>query len=268
MEQKDYYKILGVESDADSGKIKEAYRKLAFKYHPDRNRENPGNSEKMKSVNEAYAVLSNPEKRKEYEALKRQYGSSAYHHFRNNYSEKDIFSGSDIFHIFDEMTKAFGFRNPDEIFKEFYGRGYQSFEFKRPGFFAKGYFFFGGFPGGQKPAQMELPLKGTLGKLTGYVMGQITGSRIPVTGSHINETITLTPDEAEKGGPYAWFFKNQSKKLVVKIPPGIREGQKIRLTGLGEKGKGGGKPGDLYLQVKIKKPLLKKMKKFLTGLTR
>ncbi len=58
MEQNDYYQILGLDKDASQKQIKEAYRKLAFKYHPDRNKEHPETAEKMKRVNEAYAVLS------------------------------------------------------------------------------------------------------------------------------------------------------------------------------------------------------------------
>ena len=120
MSQRDYYQIIGVDINAGSKQIKEAYRKLAFKYHPDRNKENPEASEKMKNVNEAYAVLSNPAKRREYDVLRQQFGSSAYSHFRKNYSEHDIFSGSDINHIFEEMARAFGFRGFDDIFRESY----------------------------------------------------------------------------------------------------------------------------------------------------
>ena len=88
MAQEDYYQVLGVEPEATDQTIKEAFRKLAFKYHPDRNRENAAAVEKMKQVNEAYAVLSNPAKKREYDTLKNQFGSSAYSHFRNNYSEQ------------------------------------------------------------------------------------------------------------------------------------------------------------------------------------
>ena len=136
MAQEDYYQVLGVDQNATDQQIKEAFRKLAFKYHPDRNKEDPAAVEKMKKVNEAYAVISNPAKKREYDTLKNQFGSSAYTHFRNNYSEQDIFSGSDVNHIFEEMAKTFGLRGSNEIFKEFYGRGYQQFEFKNPRVFA------------------------------------------------------------------------------------------------------------------------------------
>ena len=101
MEQKDYYKILGLDKDVGQKQIKEAYRKRAFKYHPDRNKEHPESAEKMKRINEAYAVLSQPEKRREYDMLRHQFGSSAYSQLRKNYSEQDIFTGSDINQIFE-----------------------------------------------------------------------------------------------------------------------------------------------------------------------
>lgn len=265
MEQKDYYQILEVDSKADQKQIKEAYRHLAFKCHPDRNREDPQSAEKMKRVNEAYAVLSDPQKKHEYDAMKEQFGSSAYSQFRKNYSEQDIFSGSDIHHIFEEVSKAFGLRGFDEIFKEFYGPGYRTFEFKKPGITGGGFFFFGRLGRGGHP-KMQLPLGGALGKLSRFILKQISGAAFPEKGADTNDVIRLTPQDALKGGPYAYFHKKRSKKLVVKIPPAVREGQKIRLAGMGEDGKDGGTPGDLYLTVKIKRPLLKQMKNLLSGL--
>ena len=140
MTQRDYYQTLGVDKNATTKQIKEAYRNLAFKYHPDRHKEDPEAAEKMKIVNEAYAVLSSPEKRREYDSMRQRFGSSAYSRFRNDYSEQDIFSGSDINHVFEEMAKAFGFRSFDDIFTEFYGKEYRRFEFKKPGFLPEGLF--------------------------------------------------------------------------------------------------------------------------------
>jgi len=263
MKTVDYYQILGLSQKADSKQIKEAYRELAFEHHPDRNKENPESAEKMKGINEAYAVLADPQKRRDYDAVRQQYGSSAHSQFRKNYSEHDIFSGSDIQHIFEEMAKSFGFRNFDEIFKEFYGPGYRTFEFKKPGFTAGGFVFFGRFGRSNHRQQPRLPLKGTLGKLSRYLFKQISGADMPEKGADINDVIQLTPQEALKGGPYAYLLKKKSKKLIVKIPPGVRDGQKIRLAAMGEDGKGGADPGDLYLKVKIKQPLLEKMKKMI-----
>jgi DnaJ-class molecular chaperone len=265
MEQKDYYQILGVDSEADQKQVKEAYRHLAFQYHPDRNKEDPQSAEKMKRVNEAYAVLSDPQKKRQYDAMKQQFGSSAYSQFRESYSEQDIFSGSDIHHIFEEVSKTFGLRGFDDIFKEFYGPGYRTFEFKKSGLAGGGFFFFGRLGRGGHP-KMKLPLGGALGKLSRFVLKQISGAAFPEKGTDTNDVIQLAAQDALSGGPYAYFHKKKSKKLVVTIPPAVREGQKIRLAGMGENGQDGGAPGDLYLTVKIKRPLLNQVKNLLSGL--
>jgi len=264
MSQEDYYQVLGVDQDASKTKIKEAYRQLAFKHHPDRNRENPAAAEQMKKINEAYAVLSNPTKKSDYDNLRTQFGSSAYTHFRNNYSEQDIFSGSDINHIFEEMARSFGFRGSNEIFKEFYGRGYQRFEFKKPGVHTRGYVFRGRSQTGQQHP-MPFPVGGNLGKIIRLVVQKVSGVQLPQNGADIDEHLYLAPQQALQGGPFAYYLRRQSKKLVVKIPPGVREGQRIRLAGMGEKGKAGGKAGDLLLKVHIRKPLLKSIKDFFAG---
>lgn len=267
MEQKDYYQILGVEKEASSKRIKEAYRELALKYHPDRNRDNPENIEKMKLVNEAYAVLSNPSKRKEYDSFKERFGAGAYSQFRHSYSEHDIFNGSDIFRVFEELAKSFNLRGYDEIFKEFYGPGYKKFEFKQPGLFVRGFVFTGPF-GSKNRNDPKISSPGSLGKLSRYVFKKLTGAEIPEDGHDIHDSIDISPELAKEGGPYAYFHSRKSKKLLVKIPSGVREGQRIRLSEMGEDGKGGGKPGDLYLKLRIRKPLLKKIKDFITDLTK
>jgi DnaJ-class molecular chaperone len=265
MSQNDYYHILGIDQKASPKQIKDTYRKLAFEYHPDRNQKNPEAAEKMKQVNEAYAVLSNPVKRREYDAMRQQFGSSAYSRFRQNYSEQDIFSGSDVNQILEQLARAFGLRGFDEIFKEFYGKGYRHYEFRKPGFFAKSYYFTG-------PRQSRglndsgLPLRGGIGKLTRFFLKQFSGIELPEDGTDLNDIIRLSPELARQGGPYAYYFREKDKKLVVKIPPGIKYNQQIRLTGMGKDGKGGGKAGDLYLKVRIRKPLLQRLKDFLAKL--
>ncbi|MGD9138006.1 MAG: DnaJ domain-containing protein [Desulfobacterales bacterium] len=262
MVKEDYYQVLGLDKNATAKQIKEAYRQLAFKFHPDRNKENSGAVEAMKKVNEAYAVLSNPAKKNEYDSLKNQFGSSAYTHFRNNYSEQDIFSGSDINHIFEEMARNFGFRGSNEIFKEFYGRGYRQFEFKKPGFSAKGIFFSRPASGSGYRQQTNIPFGRNCGRLSRFLLHRISGLQLPEDGIDVHDHLYLNPQQALNGGPYAYYLRHKSKKLVVKIPPGIRDGQQIRLTAMGQDGKGGGKPGNLLLKVHIRKPLLKSIKNF------
>jgi DnaJ-class molecular chaperone len=257
MAQGDYYKVLGVDQNATDQQIKDAFRKLALKYHPDRNKDNPVAVEEMKKVNEAYAVLSNPTKKGEYDSLRNQFGSAAYTHFRNHYSEQDIFSGSDINRIFEEMARAFDLRGSNEIFKEFYGRGFQQFEFKTPRGFARGSVF--GDPS-KAGTRGPFPFGGKKGKIARYLLQKISGVQLPEDGADINENLYLSPEQALQGGPYAYYLRRNSKKLVIKIPPGVRPGQRIRLAGMGQEGKGGGKPGDLFLKVHIRKPLMKPLK--------
>ena len=92
----DYYKVLGIEKNADAEAIKKAYRKLALKYHPDRNPNNPAAEEKFKNISEAYAVLSDPGKRKQYD----NFGSDQ---FSQKFSREDIFRDFDINQILRDM---------------------------------------------------------------------------------------------------------------------------------------------------------------------
>lgn len=263
MPDMDYYQTLNLPENASDKQIKEAYRRLAFRYHPDRNQD-PESSARMKAINEAYAVLSNPDKRKDYDAVRRQFGATAYGRFRSTYTEHDIFRGSDINRIFEEMASAFGFRGFEEIFKEAYGDGYRGFEFKRPGFAARGFIFTG------KPRKRGTSQSGGrplfAQKLSRYLLRRLTGVELPERGTDVTETIVLTGREAREGGPYPYSYRRKSKKLVVNVPPGLREGQRIRLAGMGEDGAGGGGPGDLYLNVKIHKPLMEKVKDFFASL--
>jgi DnaJ-class molecular chaperone len=257
----DYYQILGLEPDADPQRIKEAYRKLAFRYHPDRNDKDPSASENMKRVNEAYAVLSNASKRREYDMLRRRFGSSAGEQFRGTYSEKDIFSGSDINAVFEEMARAFGLRGFDEIFKEFYGRDRGHFEYRRPGYYAKGFFFTGPLRRGTSHRRQGAH-PGGLGKIPVYLLKKFTGLQLPENGRDIEDTIVLEPEQAFQGGPYAYYHRQRSKKLVVKLPSNARSGQRIRLVGMGEAGRHGGGDGDLYLKIRLRKHWLRRLKDF------
>lgn len=268
--QKDYYQVLGVEKDASPQKVKEAYRKLALQYHPDRNKENPSAVEKMKEINEAYAVLSDPKKRKDYDTFHDQYGPYGYDRFKQRYSEQDIFRGSDINQIFEEMARAFGFRGFEEVFRESYGQGYHSFEFQRPGVSGRGFIFFGpgfGSRHGSIPRRdrQEIPVSsdifpGTLGKVARYFLKKTLNIAEPRRGKDLEDAIYLDPQQAFEGGKGKYFHRKRSKELIVNIPPGMKGGQKIRLKGMGDPGKDGGEPGDLYLKVKIKKALLERVK--------
>jgi DnaJ-class molecular chaperone len=266
MNSKNYYQILDVEKEASPQKIKEAYRRLAFQYHPDRNRENPSAVERMKEINEAYAVLSDPKKRRDYDTFHEQYGPYGYDRFKQRYSEQDIFRGSDINQIFEEMARSFGFRGFEEVFKESYGRGYHTFEFHRPRASGRGFIFFGpGFGRGQQqgiPFSTEI-FPGVLGRFIKYLLKKTHGLREPERGKDLEDTIYLNPGQARGGAKGKYLHRKRSKELIITIPPGIKEGQKIRLKGMGTPGSNGGEPGDLYLRVKIKKPLLERARELL-----
>lgn len=274
MSQKDYYQILGVGADDSQQRIKDAYRRMALKYHPDRNRDNPAVAETMKEINEAYAVLSDPKKRREYDSLRQQYGDFAYDRFRQGYSEQDIFRGSDINQIFEEMARAFGLSGFDAIFREFYGTEYRSFQFNRPGFSGRGFVYFS--PLGRRSPQAQghaagegqyglssLPLGGIIGKAAKYLLKKIWAVEWPERGKDLSDVITIDPMQARMGTEIRYFNRGRSKDLLVKVPSGTREGQRIRLKGMGADGKGGEESGDLYLRVRVKGSLLRKIKDFL-----
>lgn len=277
MDTKDYYKILEIMSSADTAEIKKAYKKLAIKYHPDRNPDDAAAAEKMALLNEAYAVLSNPDKRREYDRLKERFGADAAGRFRQSNTYEDILRHSDIEKIFQEISDNFGIRGLNELFKV--GGNVNG----------RGFFFFGTFGGtphkgfGERGATHHLhgdqrgffqgapssknELKGPkkiLGNVGNTILKKAVDSLLGVSAGDLNlhDTIVLSPSHAKEGGPYAYYHKQRDKKLVVKIPPNVKEGHKIRLKGAGNEDSSSGQKGDLYLTVNVKKTLFAKMKGF------
>jgi DnaJ-class molecular chaperone len=260
MEQKDYYDILGLPKDSGPKQIRDAYRRLALQHHPDRNRDNPEALDRMKQINEAYAVLSDPLKRKEYDAIRQTYGSSAYDQFRQTHSDQDIYKNSDIQQIFEELSRAFGFRSFDDVFRESYGAGYRMFEFRRPGAFGR--IIVGGL-GGRPAGANSVPPDGYLEKTIRYVLKKKWGIELPERGSDVMDFIIISPDLAQRGGKTPYCCSKTGRKLLVKVPPSTRTGQKLRLKGMGEPGRGGGEAGDLFLKVHIGSSLIEKAKDFI-----
>ncbi len=265
MSQKDYYEILGVSQKATQQEIKNVYRGLAFQYHPDRNKEDPQAAERMKEINESYAVLSDQKKRREYDALRDRFGSSAYGEFRQNYSEQDIFRGSDINQVFEEISRVFGFRGFEDIFRESYGSGFESYEFRRPGFFGRGFVFKTPYGRGSNDDTRPSP-GGGLGRLVRLGLKKMWGVELPEKGRDWHDVITLSPHLAREGGKIQYVHRRKSKELVVRIPAGIRAGQVIRLRGMGGDGKGGGEPGDLFIKVRIRGAFFQKLRDFVRRL--
>ena len=263
MDQKDYYEVLEVDREASPKKVKEAYRSLAFQYHPDRNGGGTDALERMKMINEAYAVLSDPAKRKQYDNLRQTYGNSAYNRFRDGHSEEDIFRGSDINQLFEEISRSFGFRGFEDVFREAYGSGYRTFEFRRGNVFGRGFVWSSGMKRGA-------PLTGTqkgvfpwlLLKLAGYAFKKITGVQTQQEKDRYDQ-LTLTSLQASTGGKVPYTDKESSRDLLIAIPPGVTHGQTIRLQGLGYHNGNAAAPGDLYLKVEIVRPFLQKIRDYL-----
>ncbi len=221
---KDYYKILGVYKKATLEEIKKTYRQLALKYHPDRNKGNKEAEEKFKEINEAYAVLSDPEKRRNYDT----FGAEG---FRQRYTQEDIFRGFDI----GDILKEFGFGTSD-IFSTLFGGG-------RSGGFR--YTTFTG-PFGQHTTGGE-----------GFDAADYfsrSGAR-PSKGRDMIYDLTVTLEEAAGGAkkPISVQRDGKIEQISVKIPPGIDTGKKLRIAGKGERGAAGGPPGDLYVLVNVQK---------------
>ncbi len=280
MEEKDYYEILGVHEGASAEEIKKAYRKLAFQYHPDKN---PGREEMMKEINEAYAVLSDERKRRDYNSYRQSYGFSARDKFRETYTDQDIFKDSDINQVFAELSRAFGFSRPEDIFSRstFYGNQFRTFQFKGPGFVGKGYFFLG--PMSKEYQDTMKAFQHQTGKAPAYrpsffsrifLMGMQAlqnhmakkyGLELPERGKDLEDEITIPSEIVLTGGKVRYHYtkRGNPRDLMITIPPGIREGQKIKLKGMGEDGSHDGEAGDLYLKAKIHIPWLKRIRDFL-----
>ena len=211
VQYKDYYKLLGVERGASKEEVSKAFKKLARKYHPDLN---PGDAEaetKFKEINEAYEVLKDPEKRKLYDNL----GSS--------------------------WQQGQDFRPPP-------GFENMNFNFRGHG----GGDPFGGFGGGGHSDFFEFIFGQMGGMGGGFQQGGFGESRHRARGGDVEATLELTLEEAQRGGSKAISLSQPGgapKSLNVNIPAGVREGQRIRLSGQGNPGYGGGQSGDLFLRV-------------------
>ena len=277
MNGRDYYQTLGLDRNASQQQVKEAYRRLAFQFHPDRNMGDASATQRMMDINEAYAALSDVRKRGEYDSLRDRYGASAYDRFRQAHSAEDIFRGSDVDQVFEELARMFGFRSSDEVFREFYGPAFRSFAFRRSGMSGRGYVFFGrspagGYPSGGNrahPAQEPTGLpafrfSGILGRLARFALTRTLGLQFPEKGKDWKDVIAVTPEQAEKGQEVVYSYRKwgKPKDLMVRIPPGAKSGQSIRLSGMGAPGKAGGSSGDLYLKVRVRTPWTQRVRNF------
>jgi DnaJ-class molecular chaperone len=249
MTEKDFYAILGIDEHTVQAEIRVAYRKLALQYHPDRNKDNPTATARMKDLNEAYAILSDPIKRQEYDQLRQQEGQSASEHYKQTHTAEDIFKGSDINQIYGDLAKQFGLRNFDKVFREAYGPRYRSFEFLDKGMRGRAFVVYDSPKDKTKRGEKGSQQSDT--DLAKILQQMAVDSKIIQKGKDLKNRITVSSVVANQGGEVELRFNQQGlvKKLKIKIPAGIKEGQQIKLRGLGGPGKGGGPSGDLYLKV-------------------
>jgi len=259
---KDYYQTLDVPDNASQEEIKGAFRKLAFKYHPDTN---PGNEkqaeEKFKEINEAYGVLGDEDKRQQYD-FARKVGIGYDARYRGfQYSQQDIFR--DTFSnqaMFDELSRMFAqaglrfdqdflnrvfFEGSGFIFQFFTTPGRPTYQQYQPGTRVSTY----------KPSLIERLLSRITLKIGKYALRKLLGVQfepLPKQNLDLNIELEISPDEAATGCEKGITYKRdkKTKKLMVRIPAGVKPGTKIRLKGMGiteDK-----KSGDLYLHIKVK----------------
>ena len=213
----EYYQVLGVGKTATADEIKKAYRKLALKYHPDKNPGDKAAEEKFKEISEAYAVLSDAEKRKQYDT----FGSTG---FRQRYSQEDIFRNFDL----NDILRQFGFGT---------------------GFRGTGGFHTGGF----RTAGGGSPFEGMFGQtMRGGGCGGGCGPQ-PVKGGDLTYELTVTLEDVLHGAEKTISLRQngRSQNVSVKVPKGIEDGKRLRLPGKGGPSSSGGPPGDLYLKVHV-----------------
>jgi len=229
MDFKDYYATLGVAKTASEKEIKQAYRKLARKHHPDVNPGDKSAEAKFKAINEAYEVLGDPAKRKKYDELGanwRMYeqagagapGGGPPPGWNVNFGGGPGSGGGGGFRTMteEEMREMFGDSDP---FSDFF------------------HTFFGGMGGAQEPG----------------ARGRGARTRAPRQGRDVEQEIELPLEDALNGTTRRFSISHDgsARTVDVRIPAGVGEGSRVRIAGEGEHGTSGAKSGDLYLRVHL-----------------
>ncbi|MDV3278191.1 MAG: molecular chaperone DnaJ [Nitrososphaerales archaeon] len=260
MAEKDFYAVLGVQKGASKDQIKDAYRKLAMQFHPDRNK-SPGAEEKFKEISEAYAVLSDDEKRRQYDA----YGQEG---FYQRYSPEDIFRGAD----FGDIFRGMGFGGFDDLFAQFFGGGTRQranrgedltyhLELNLEDLIE------------DSTREVDVPRKeicptcdgsgarqGTSPRTCGNCGG--TGQVQKVQSAGFARLVRVATCGKCGGRGYVVDspckdcrgrgVRERTRRISVVIPGGVDDGHTLRLRGEGNAGENGSPPGDLYLVVNVK----------------
>jgi DnaJ-class molecular chaperone len=224
MDFKDYYATLGVPKTASDKELKQAYRKLARKHHPDVNQgDKAGADSRIKEINEAYEVLGDPEKRKKYDELGtnwRQYEQAAA-------GGPGFGGGGGAWNVRTGGQPGGGFRTmtPEEM-QEMFGDGDPFSDFFHT--------FFGG--GEDRGGRAR------------------TGRGRARKGRDVEQEIELGLEEAFHGPTrrFTLVYEGHERSVDVRIPAGVSDGSRVRIAGEGEQGSGGAPSGDLYLRIRIK----------------
>ena len=219
MEYRDYYQTLGVSKSANQDEIKKAYRKLARKYHPDVNPDDPNAEEKFKDINEAYQVLSDDEKRKKYE----QFGSQ-WKQYQQTGGRSEDFDWSQWTARGQPGGTQYRTISQEDL-EQMFGGGLGGFS----DFFET---LFGGMGG----------MRSTRRRTSSPNQQTMRG------GQDIEHPIQISLEEAFRGTKRLLSFEG-GRRIEAIIPPGVKTGSKIRLSGQGS-GRGQG-AGDLYLKIKV-----------------
>jgi molecular chaperone DnaJ len=263
-EKRDYYEVLGLSKEASKSEIKDAYRKLAMQYHPDRNKAADA-EEKFKEISEAYAVLSDDQKRQQYDTL----GHAG---FDQRYTSEDIFRGADFESIFRDIGFGFG-----DLFRTFFGGGFGGGGFRERSNRGQDLAY-------ELEITLEEAAKGTEKEIvvprtekcdvcggSGATPGTSvkTCPKCNGTGKIRNMRknsflmyVQVTPCAECRGrgslieSPckkcHGSGLMKKRRKIDVRIPEGIDEGYQLRLRGEGGMAPNGGEPGDLYVLVHVK----------------
>jgi molecular chaperone DnaJ len=251
MEEKDYYRILGVSNGASEEEIKKSYRKIAMQHHPDRNPGDKEAEERFKIASEAYEVLRDPEKREIYD----RYGVEGL--------KGTGFTG---FRGFEDIFSTFG-----DIFEDFFGFGTSQKRRSRARAGAdlrydfKISFYDAAFG---KETEIEIPKKVTCQVCTGTGAkpgtyptqcpncrgtGQVTRSQgfftVSTTCGQCHGEGKFTPHPCKECRGYGKIREN--RRIQIKVPPGVDTGSKLRIRGQGEEGERGGPPGDLFVFINV-----------------
>lgn len=216
MEYKDYYKILGIDKNASQDEIKKAYRKLALKYHPDRNPDDKVAEEKFKEATEANEVLSDPEKRKKYDTL----GSNWKQYENAGFGQGNPFGGSG-----DQGRRTYQYHGDfEDVFNNLGGFS---------DFFNN---FFGGRSGGGFNSNFRQA-------------NRQRASHSAPKGASVEATLDISLYEAFHGSEK--YISVNGKRIKIKIPKGAGDGKKLRLKNQGQPSSMGGEKGDLIITLKI-----------------